>query len=126
MSVRSPIARVRGLGAARTGVGHWSAQRLTAIANVLLLLWFVFSTLVLAGAGYAEVRAWLASPLSASLMILLIISTFYHARLGLQVVVEDYVHDEAAKLAVLIAIPLVIFALAVTCIVAVLKVSLGS
>ncbi len=126
MSVRSPIARVRGLGAARTGVGHWSAQRLTAIANVVLVLWFVFSTLVLAGAGYAEVRAWLATPLSASLMILLIISTFYHARLGLQVVVEDYVHDEAAKLAALIAIPLVIFALAVTCIVAVLKVSLGS
>ncbi len=126
MSVRSPIVRVRGLGAARTGVGHWSAQRLTAIANVLLVLWFVFSTLVLAGAGYAEVRGWLASPLSASLMILLIISVFYHARLGLQVVVEDYVHGEAAKLAALIAIPLVIFALAVTCIVAVLKVSLGS
>ena len=61
MSVRSPIARVRGLGAARTGVGHWSAQRLTAIANVLLVLWFVFSTLVLAGAGYAEVRTWLAT-----------------------------------------------------------------
>ena len=126
MSVRSPIARVRGLGAARTGVGHWSAQRLTAIANVLLVLWFVFSTLVLAGAGYAEVRTWLATPLSASLMILLIISTFYHARLGLQVVVEDYVHDEAGKLVALIAIPLATFALAVTCIVAVLKVALGS
>ena len=126
MSARSPIARVRGLGAARTGVGHWTAQRLTAIANVLLVLWFVFSSLVLAGAGYAEVRGWLASPLSASLMILLIISTFYHARLGLQVVVEDYVHDEAAKLVALIAITLATFALAVTCIVAVLKVALGS
>jgi succinate dehydrogenase membrane anchor subunit len=126
MSARSPIARVRGLGAARTGVGHWSAQRLTAIANVLLVLWFVFSTLVLAGAGYAEVRTWLATPLSASLMILLIISTFYHARLGLQVVVEDYVHDEAGKLVALIAIPLATFGLAVTCIVAVLKVALGS
>jgi succinate dehydrogenase membrane anchor subunit len=126
MSARSPIARVRGLGAAREGLGHWSRQRLTAIANVLLVVWFLFSAMALAGAGYAEVRAWLASPLSASLMILLIISTFYHARLGLQVVVEDYVHGEAAKLAALIAIPLVIFALAVTCIVAVLKVSLGS
>ena len=126
MSARSPIARVRGLGAARTGVGHWSAQRLTAIANVLLVLWFVFSTLVLAGAGYAEVRTWLATPLSASLMILLIISAFYHARLGLQVVVEDYVHDEAGKLVALISIPLVTFGLAVTCIVAVLKVALGS
>jgi succinate dehydrogenase / fumarate reductase membrane anchor subunit len=126
MSVRSPVARIRGLGAARTGVGHWTAQRLTAIANVLLVLWFLFSALALAGAGYAEVRDWLASPLSASLMILLVISVFYHARLGLQVVVEDYVHDEAAKLAALIAIPLIMTALAVTCIVAVLKVSLGS
>jgi succinate dehydrogenase / fumarate reductase membrane anchor subunit len=126
MSVRSPIARVRGLGAAREGVGHWSRQRLTAISNLLLLLWFVFSAVALAGAGYEEVRAWLAAPVSASLMILLIVSTFYHARLGLQVVVEDYVHQEPARLAILIAIPLVMTALAVICIVAVLKVSLGS
>jgi succinate dehydrogenase membrane anchor subunit len=126
MSARSPIARVRGLGAAREGVGHWSRQRLTAIANVLLVAWFLFSAMALAGAGYAEVRAWLAAPLSASLMILLIISTCYHARLGLQVVVEDYVHREPGRLAAVIAIPLIMTALAVTCIVAVLKVSIGS
>jgi len=126
MSARPPIARVRGLGAAREGVGHWSRQRLTAIANLLLVLWFVFSAVALAGAGYEEVRAWLAAPVSASLMILLIVSAFYHARLGLQVVVEDYVHHEPARLATLIAIPLVMTALAVIGIVAVLKVSLGS
>jgi succinate dehydrogenase / fumarate reductase membrane anchor subunit len=126
VSTRSPIARVRGLGAARAGVGHWSRQRLTAIANLLLVLWFVFSAIGLAGAGYAEVRIWLASPVAASLMILLVVSICYHARLGLQVVVEDYVHHEPARLAMLIAIPLVMTALAVTCIVAVLKVSLGT
>ncbi len=126
MSVRSPIARARGLGAARAGVGHWTAQRLTAIANLLLVLWFLFSALALAGAGYQQTRAWLASPVSAALMILLLISTCYHARLGLQVVVEDYVHHEAARLAALIAIPLAMSALAVIGIVAVLKVSLGS
>jgi succinate dehydrogenase membrane anchor subunit len=126
MALQSPIGRARGLGAARAGVGHWMRQRLTAIANVVLVLWFVFSAIALTGAGYAEVRTWLASPVSASLMILLIISTFYHARLGLQVVVEDYVHHEGAKVAALAAIPLVVFALAVTCIVAVLKVSIGS
>jgi succinate dehydrogenase / fumarate reductase membrane anchor subunit len=126
MAMQSPIARVRGLGAARAGAGHWMRQRLTAIANVFLVLWFVFSAMALAGAGYQEVRTWLASPVSASLMILLIISTFYHARLGLQVVVEDYVHHEGAKVAALVAIPLVVFALAVACIVAVLKVSIGS
>jgi succinate dehydrogenase / fumarate reductase membrane anchor subunit len=126
MGTRSPIAKVRGLGAAHSGVGHWSRQRLTAISNLLLVLWFVFSAIALSGTGYAEVRAWLASPVSASLMILLVVSICYHARLGLQVVVEDYVHHEPARLAMLVAIPLILTALAVTCIVAVLKVSLGS
>lgn len=126
MSAQSPIARVRGLGAAREGVGHWIRQRLTAISNVILVLWFVFSAMALAGADYQEVRAWLASPVSASLMILLVISVFYHARLGLQVVVEDYLHHPALKLGTLVAITLIISALAVACIVAVLKVSIGS
>jgi succinate dehydrogenase / fumarate reductase membrane anchor subunit len=86
----------------------------------------VFSCVALVGAGYAEVRAWLASPVAATLMILLVISTFYHARLGVQVVIEDYVHHEGAKLAALAALTLVVIALAVACIVAVLKVSIGS
>jgi succinate dehydrogenase / fumarate reductase membrane anchor subunit len=90
------------------------------------VLWFVFSAMALAGAGYEEVRAWLASPVPASLMILLVISTFYHARLGVQVVIEDYVHHEGAKIASLAAVTLIVFGLAVACIVAVLKVAIGS
>ncbi|HSA79430.1 MAG TPA: succinate dehydrogenase, hydrophobic membrane anchor protein [Geminicoccaceae bacterium] len=126
MVVQSPIARARGLGAAREGSGHWTRQRLTAISNIVLVLWFVFSAMALAGAGYEEVRAWLASPVPASLMILLIISTFYHARLGVQVVIEDYVHHEGAKIASLAAVTLITFGLAVACITAILKVSIES
>ncbi len=126
MSTRSPLAKARGLGAARSGVGHWTHQRLTAISNLLLVLWLVFSAMALAGADYVEVRAWLASPVSASLMILLVISTVYHARLGVQVVIEDYVHHEGARMASLAAVTLLAVALAVACIVAVLKVSIGS
>ncbi len=126
MSAQTPLARARGLGAAHGGLGHWTAQRLTALANAVLLLWFVFSAAALAGASYAEVRAWLASPLAATLMILLIISVFYHAPLGLQVIVEDYVHHPGGRIGALILIRLLVFALAVACIVAVLIVALGS
>jgi len=125
MAYRTPIAKVRGLGAARSGLQHWKMQRLTAISNVLLVLWFMFSAMALSGSGYGEVRAWLASPVTASLVVLLIISTFYHARLGLQVVVEDYVHHEGARIASLVAIVLIVLALAVACIVAVLRVAIG-
>ena len=125
MAYRTPIAKVRGLGAARSGLQHWKMQRLTAISNVLLVLWFMFSAMALSGSGYDQVRAWLASPVTASLVVLLIISTFYHARLGLQVVVEDYVHHEGARIASLVAIALIVLALAVACIVAVLTVAVG-
>jgi succinate dehydrogenase / fumarate reductase, membrane anchor subunit len=126
MQLRTTTGRIRGLGSAREGVGHWKAQRLTALSNVLLVLWFVFSAIALAGGGYAEYRAWIASPITTSLMILLIISVFHHARLGVQVVIEDYVHHEGAKVGSLAALTLVVIGLAVACIVAVLKISLGS
>jgi len=125
MAYRTSIGRVRGLGAARSGLHHWKAQRLTAIANLLLVLWFLFSAMALAGGSYEQVRAWLSSPISASLMVLLVISTFYHARLGLQVVVEDYVHHEGLKIAALAAITLIVFGLGVACVVAVLTVVTG-
>ena len=126
MPAPTPLARARGLGAARDGLGHWKAQRLTAISNAVLVLWFVFSAMALAGAGYDEVRAWLASPLAATLMILLIISVFYHAPLGLQVVIEDYVRHPGMRIGAVILVRLVIAGLAVACIVAVLMVALGS
>jgi succinate dehydrogenase / fumarate reductase, membrane anchor subunit len=122
----TPLGRARGLGAAHGGLGHWKAQRLTAISNAVLVLWFVFSAIALAGAGYDEVRAWLASPMAATLMILLIISVFYHAPLGLQVIIEDYVQHPGMRIAAVILVRLVLAALAVACIVAILMVALGS
>jgi succinate dehydrogenase / fumarate reductase membrane anchor subunit len=122
----TPLARARGLGAAHGGVGHWKLQRLTAMSNAVLVLWFVFSAMALAGASYAEVRAWLASPLAATLMILLVISVFYHAPLGLQVIIEDYVHHPGMRIAALVLVRLVAAGLAVACIVAILTVAFGS
>lgn len=126
MQLRTPIAQIRGLGSAREGVGHWKMQRLTAVANVVLVIWFLISAVSLAGAGYDETRAWLASPISTSLMLLLITSSFYHAKLGVQVVIEDYVHHEGIKLGALLAVTLMCIALGVACAVAILKTSLGS
>ena len=104
MSLRSPLARVRGLGTAKEGVGHWWAQRLTALALVPLSLWFMASMAWLAGADHAMVVDWVDSPLVASLLILLLVATLYHAYLGLQVVIEDYVHHEGAKLVWLLGV----------------------
>ena len=126
MHMKTPIAQTRGLGSAKEGVGHWKMQRLSAIANVILVLWFLISAVSLAGADYEETKAWLASPISASLMLLLIASAFYHAKLGLQVVIEDYVHHEGIKLASLTAVTLLCLGLGVACAVAILKTSLGA
>ena len=95
----SEIGRVRGLGSAKHGSKHWIDQRLTAIGNMLLTSWLVFSMLRLPNFEYASVAAWLAQPIVAVPMILMLISIFSHVRLGLQVLIEDYVHDDGNKLA---------------------------
>lgn len=104
MSLRSPLARVRGLGSAKEGVAQWWAQRMTALALIPLAIWFCASVVALTGADHRAVVAWIGSPVPACLLLLLIGATFHHAQLGLQVVVEDYVHNEGLKLAALIAI----------------------
>jgi len=104
MSLRSPLGRVRGLGSAKDGTGHWWAQRLTALALVPLTVWFCISVVTMIGADHATVAAWAGSPLVAGLLILLIVATFYHGALGLQVVIEDYVHGEMPKLALLLIV----------------------
>jgi succinate dehydrogenase / fumarate reductase, membrane anchor subunit len=103
-SLRSDLARVRGLGSAKNGTAHWWAQRLTALALVPLTLWFAASVVALAGADLATVRAWIAQPISAVLLVILIAATFHHAQLGMQVVIEDYVHSEWLKLTAIVAI----------------------
>ncbi|PSO22702.1 succinate dehydrogenase, hydrophobic membrane anchor protein [Bradyrhizobium sp. MOS002] len=92
-SFRSPLARALGLGSAKSGAQHWWAQRVSAIALVPLCLWFVVSIVTHAGSDYAVFAAWIRTPLAASCMILLLVALFHHSALGLQVVIEDYVHS---------------------------------
>ena len=125
MSMRSPLGRVRGLGSAREGAGHWWAERMTALALIPLTVWFVVSVIMLTGADYATVRAWIASPMAAGLLILLIVVSFHHQALALQTVIEDYVHHEAVKVAALIAVKALAALLGLTGVLAVLTVLFG-
>jgi succinate dehydrogenase / fumarate reductase, membrane anchor subunit len=124
--MRSPLGRAIGLGSAKEGVEHWWMQRITAIALVPLMLWFVIAVIGLVGADLETMQNWVGRPLPAILLVLLLIATFYHMSLGLQVVVEDYVHVELAKLALVILIRLFCFALAVAGIFAVFSIAAGS
>jgi succinate dehydrogenase / fumarate reductase membrane anchor subunit len=121
--LQSPLGRVMGLGSAKEGVAHWWAQRLTAIALIPLLIWFVIEIISLTGAPRAEVVAWLHNPFVAITMVLLLIAAFYHMALGIQVVVEDYVHSEWSKITLLMLNKFVAFALAAAGIFAVLRIA---
>ena len=123
MSLRTPLGRVRGLGSAKEGTHHWWMQRVTAVALVPLSLWFIVSLIRLSGADHAAAVAWLASPVTAVFMLLTIIGVFHHLQLGLQVVIEDYIHNEAMKVACVLGVKLASFALAVAAGFAVLKVA---
>jgi succinate dehydrogenase / fumarate reductase, membrane anchor subunit len=123
--MRSPLGRALGLGSAKEGVEHWWLQRITAAALVPLSVWFVIAIIRLVGADIETVREWVAAPLPAILLILLLIATFWHASLGLQVVVEDYVHAPLTKLGLVIVVRLGCFAFAVAGIFAVLSMALG-
>jgi succinate dehydrogenase / fumarate reductase membrane anchor subunit len=120
-ALRSPLGRVRGLGSAKHGTGHWWAQRVTAIALVPLSLWFILSVIGHLGAGRAEMAAWIGHPLSAVLLLCLVAGTFHHMQLGLQVVIEDYIHTEGTKLASLLAMKAVAIVLALLAAVSILK-----
>jgi succinate dehydrogenase / fumarate reductase membrane anchor subunit len=101
--MRSQLGRARGLGSAKSGLHHWIAQRLTAIALVPLTLWFVFSVIGLQGATHADAMLWMQSPIHLVLMLALIGATFHHMQLGLQTVIEDYIHGDSARMAALMA-----------------------
>jgi succinate dehydrogenase / fumarate reductase membrane anchor subunit len=126
MSLRSPLGRVLGLGSARGGSGHWFTQRLTAVALVILGLWFVASLAMLGpGAPHAAVAHWLRSPLSASLALLLVVVSAWHALLGLQVVVEDYVSDRGLRVVVLVALKFALVVAVLVGVLAVLRLAFG-
>ena len=125
MSLQSPLSRVRGLGSAKNGTHHWWMQRLTAVALVPLVVWFAIALIGLTGASYEVAIAWMRSPFNAIMMILLIIATFHHMQLGLQVVIEDYIHNEGTKVFLMMGQKLITFVLAIAAGFAVLKIAFG-
>jgi len=120
--MRSPLARAAGLGSAKEGAGEWWAERVSAVALVPLTLWFAASIIAHAYSDYITFIAWMRTPLAATLLILLLMALFHHAALGLQVVIEDYVHSRL-RFALVITVRVGCFALATAGVVAILHIA---
>lgn len=122
-TLRSHLGRARGLGSAHEGLHHWWAQRLSALALIPLSLWFVASVVCLAGADYAAVSQWLSQPFTIGALSLTILAVFYHAVLGIQIVIEDYIHTKAVKMTLLILLQFAGFGFAAAAIVSLLMIA---
>jgi len=123
--LRSPLNRARGLGSAKSGVHHFWMQRLTAVALIPLVIWFAVSLVMLSGADYGMARSWLTSPFVMVLLILTICIGLYHGQLGMQVVIEDYVHHDGVKLAMLVAVKFIAVFFGLAAIVASMRIGFG-
>ncbi len=123
--LRTPLGRARGLGAAGTGAAVWWTERVTSVALVPLTLWFVYVALHLAGRPRQAVAHFVGHPLNAALLLALVLITFHHMAMGLQVVIEDYVHVERVKLPALLAVKGAAGLMALACAVSVLKLALA-
>jgi succinate dehydrogenase / fumarate reductase membrane anchor subunit len=124
--MRNPLARARGMGSAKSGLHHWKAQRASAVILLLFIPWLVWSMVKLAGTGHAEAAGFLAAPWNATLLILVFVCTLYHAMLGLQVVIEDYVKSHALSLVMLFAVRIGAVAGMIAGVIHVLKLVLGT
>jgi succinate dehydrogenase / fumarate reductase, membrane anchor subunit len=124
--LRNPLKRARGLGSAQFGVGHWWTQRVTAAGLILLGLWFVVLVLGLLHADYATARATVAKPWNAVLLVAFIVTAFWHAVLGLQVVIEDYVHTRWKEIFLMVAIKFLAVLSVLAGALAVLRIALGA
>lgn len=124
--LRTPLAKVRGLGSAKDGTHHFWVQRVTALALTPLVLWFGLSVASLPDASYASVAQWLDSPFNVVMLISTLVAGFYHGALGMQVIIEDYVSEEWVRIAGIIAVQLGSFFLAALGVFAALKISLGA
>lgn len=120
------IGSVRGLGSAHSGSHHWLLQRFTAMGNLILIAYLLTAIVLLPNLSFMVVRHWISQPVPATAVALLVISLFWHARLGLQVVVEDYVHDHANKFAALAALNLVAFGGTAFGVFSIIRIALGA
>ena len=123
-NTRTPLSRAIGLGSAHSGVQHWWAQRVSAIALIPLTVWFIAAIIAQTGADYTTFVTWMRNPVTDILMRLLLIALFYHAALGLQMVVEDYIHS-GVRFAAVIAVRLSCFTLAIAGIIAMIRIAAG-
>ncbi len=126
MSMRTPLKNVRSLGSAKEGADHFWLQRVTAVANLLLVSWLIFVAFSAAGADYASARKLVASPLVSLPLLLLLVSAAIHMRLGMQVIIEDYVHGEGSKIVLLMLNTFFAILIAASSIMAVLKLTFGA
>ena len=126
MNLRSPLGQVLGSGSAKDGTRHWWAQRVSAIGLVMLGLWFLFALLQMDGFGYRAVSEWLARPVNGVLVMLLSLTLAYHSSLGIQVIVEDYVHGKFLKIASLMLSDFAHLFVAVAALYSVMRIALGA
>jgi len=125
MKLQAPLARVRGLGSAKDGTHHFWNQRLTAIALVPLILWIMVSIVGMTSMDYETVSQWIRLPLNTALLLVFILALYFHAQLGVQVVIEDYIHSEWQKIACIILVRFLIILTGLISALAILKVFLG-
>jgi len=125
VSLRSPLSKVKGLGSAKEGTGHWWMQRVTALALVVLGFWFMISLVVIGNFGYEHTVVWLSLPLNAVLLSSFVMTLLYHSKLGIQIVIEDYVSPPAWKVGSLLFSVFVHLLLAVTGVFSILRISAG-
>lgn len=125
-NLRTPLSQVKGHGSAKEGTGHFWVQRLTAIAMIPLVMWLCFSIASLPGMSQADIRTWLSSPFTAVMMIVLMLTGLYHAKLGLQVVIEDYVGDHGIRTIAIIAITLLCAFMAVLGVFSVMRIAFSA
>jgi len=122
MSIQTPLGRVRGYGSAKSGTQHFWYQRMTAVALVPLTLWFVWAVVRYTGAPHAEVMLFLSHPVSGIAMAMFVVVGLVHMLLGAKVVIEDYIHRESTKIALLVLLHFAVFAVGATCVVSVLRI----
>ncbi len=123
-ALKTPLGHARGLGSAKDGVHHWWMQRVTSIALVPLTLWLIFSMALLASRPHGFVMQWLKSPITATMLLLTILMSFYHAILGVQVVIEDYVSSKGRHIILLLLVQAALFVMGTVCTLSVLQIAL--